>query len=163
MKKIFGIALCAAIIVGTASVSAQARGQRQQQQPQQQTQQQTQQQRTPEEMAKQRADRMKEQLSLTGAQYEKVLALEKERAAQMNQSGARTREDWTKMTDEQRTQMREKMREAQEAHNAKLKKILTEEQFTKYREMNQNGPRENRPDAGNRRQSGGERPAPEAQ
>lgn len=107
---------------------------------------------------------MKEQLALTDAQYEKVLALEKERATQMGQSGPRQREEWAKMTDEQKEQAREKMKEAQDAHNAKLKEILTEEQFTKYQENSQNGPRERRPDANNNgRQSGGERPAPKAQ
>lgn len=80
----------------------------------------------PTEMAKFRADGMKESLNLTNDQYTKVLALFKKENEEMmkmfqeNQGGQPDFSAFQKRMD---------------AQNAELKKILTEEQYKKYDEQ----------------------------
>lgn len=84
----------------------------------------------PEQIATRRADQMKESLKLTDQQYKDVVAYLKEQMAEMQkrfeggQGGGGF--DMEEM---------QKLRQAQEA---KLKTILTEEQFKKYSEEQQN-------------------------
>jgi Spy/CpxP family protein refolding chaperone len=83
----------------------------------------------PAQMAQRRADMMKETVKLTDEQYAKVLALYKEESEAMQkqmQSGERPRMD------------REAMQKQREEQDAKLKAILTEEQFKTWTEAQQN-------------------------
>lgn len=108
------IAICAMLVCGAFAANAQPGGFGGQQM-------------DPSEMAKMRADRMKETLNLTNDQYTKVLDLYKKeneemmRMFQQNQGGGQP--DFSAM---------QKRREAQ---TAELKKILTEDQFKKYEEQ----------------------------
>lgn len=156
MKRgILSIALCALMMAGAVSVSAQHSGN--QKRGKQRTEQAKRTERSPEEMAKHRTDRMKEQLSLDDAQYAKVLALNEARMERMVEQTPRSREEMEKLTDEQRAEMRAKMKEAREAYTAELKGILSGEQFAKYEEMQKNA-RERKPGQG-RHPRGGTRSA----
>ncbi len=130
MKKIITISMCLMMMAAAVQVSAQNNDGPQQQREQMSL----------EDMAKQRADRMKEQLSLTDDQYAKVLELNKEQAKNMKPM---SREDRENMSDEQREAFRDEMRKAREDYNAKVKEILTDEQYKKYEEnsMNERGMR----------------------
>ena len=82
----------------------------------------------PAQMAQRRADMMKQTVKLTDEQYAKVLALYKEESEAMQkqmQSGERPRMD------------REAMQKQREEQDAKLKAILTEEQFKTWTEAQQ--------------------------
>ena len=106
----------------------------------------------PEEMAKMRAERMKETLKLTDDQYTKIVALynkeneEMQKEMQNGQQGGQP--DFSAM---------QKRREAQ---NAELKKILTEAQYKQYEEQEQQmggrrgqgGPGQGGPQGGQRQQ-----------
>lgn len=98
-------------------------------------------------MARHRADRLKEDLALTDAQYEKVYALCLEQAEQMKarheaakaakaEALEKASENGTEKGDikpqRPRGAERAKMRKAEDD---KLKAILTEEQFAKYKEL----------------------------
>ncbi|MFR9503811.1 MAG: hypothetical protein SNH73_05110 [Rikenellaceae bacterium] len=87
---------------------------------------------------------LKEQLNLTDKQCEQITALETER--QENQT--RPQEGGERPD---REAMQKAMQEAQEAQLTEMKKILTEEQFTKYQEMMQQQQQR-------QRSQGGERP-----
>ena len=80
----------------------------------------------PEQMAKSRADRMKEVVKLTDAQYAKVLALYKEESEAMQKAMGNGQPDREAM---------QKMREEQET---KLKEILTAEQYKTWSESDAN-------------------------
>ncbi len=159
MKRIIGIAMCAIMLAGAAQVSAQKKNsgnnkqkteqksgqQKSGQKPDQQKQEPKDgQQRpgpaggdrqfTPEDMAKSMADRMKEQLSLTDDQYTKVLELNREQTKQYANMPRPSREEMQNMTDEQREARRDEMRKYRDEYNAKLKSILTSEQYSKYEE-----------------------------
>lgn len=100
-----------------------------------------------QKMARHRADRLKEDLALTDAQYEKVYALCLEQAEQMKarheaakaakaEALEKASENGTEKGDVKpqrpRGAERAKMHDTEEA---KLKTILTEEQFAKYKEL----------------------------
>lgn len=127
------IAICAMLVCGAVAANAQPGFGGQQM--------------NPEEMAKMRADRMKESLKLNNDQYTKIVELYKKESEEMmkmfqeNQGG---QPDFSAM---------QKRREAQDAE---LKKILTEDQYKQYTEqqqqmrgrMGQGGPRPGGPGQG---------------
>ncbi len=174
MKKIIGIAMCIVMLAGAAQLSAQDKNKGKdkqkteqksdkqkpeqkdgQKKPEQKPGQQRpdRQQPSNEDWAKQRADRMKEQLSLTDDQYAKVLELNK-----ANNNNMPSREQMQNMTDEQRDARREEMRKSREEYNAKLKGILTPEQYSKYEENMKNMPRGGQPGQRPQGGPGGDRP-----
>ena len=142
MKRIIGIAMCLMMMAGAAQVSAQRKNQRNDKQKTEQGD--DRQQPSAEDMAKRQADRMKELLSLTDEQYAKVLELNEEQARQRANTAPASRENMQNMTDEQREARREEMKKVREGYDAKLKEILTDEQYLKYVESRNNGPRGNR-------------------
>ncbi len=97
--------------------------------------------RSPEERAQRQTEQLTKELNLSTEQAEKVKALSDERMKQMQEMRANgARPD------------RQKMQELQENYEAKLKPVLTTEQWTKYekiREEQRNRMRDRRPDGGN--------------
>ncbi len=91
-----------------------------------------------EDMARNRADRMKEQLSLSDDQYGKILDLNKAQAEQRANAPRPSREEMQNMTDEQKSAMRDEMKKSRDEYNAKLKGILSAEQYAKYEENMKN-------------------------
>lgn len=85
----------------------------------------------PEEMATRMADGMKKELNLNDEQYKSVYNLYLKRGEEMK--ARRDKGQQGQQVD--REARREEMKKNQEAMNAKLKKILTPEQYTKYEEM----------------------------
>ena len=81
----------------------------------------------PAQMAQRRADMMKETLKLTDKQYEEVLAMYKEESAQMQGGQPQQGMD--------REQMQKQREERRAAQDAKLKKILTDEQYKTWTEQ----------------------------
>ena len=79
-----------------------------------------------EEIAKMRADQMKETVNLTADQYAKVTVIFKEEMEAMQKmfEGGGMNGDFE--------QMRKDMEKRQEEQNKKLKEILTEDQFKKW-------------------------------
>lgn len=124
MKKMF--ILVAALLFGAAVANAQPGGWGGQRP-------------DPEQMALRQADRMKEQLELTDAQYTKVLELFKAENA-----------EWMKNFNPEAAQggdmdfeaIRKQMEERRAKRDVQLKTILTEDQFKKYQEnmANRRGP-----------------------
>lgn len=103
----------------------------------------------PAQMAQRRADEMKEAVKLTDEQYAKVLAMYKEESEAMQKQ----------MQSGQRPQMdREAMQKQREEQDAKLKAILTEEQFKTWTEAQQNMRRQGPGGPGGPGDQGGERP-----
>lgn len=140
MKRILAIAMCLALTAAAAQVSAQNRGGNNRQSSERGNPPSERQQRTPEEMAKMRADRMKEQLELTDAQHAQVLELFKEQMENRSANMSMSREEREKLTEEQRAERREEMQKMRDEQDAKLKEILTAEQFAKYEENRRNMP-----------------------
>ena len=96
---------------------------------------------TPEEMATRRADRVKEATGMNDEQYQKVYDLYFKQA---QETQAKMKEAQEKG---ERPQFdRDAMQKQEEANNAALKEILTEEQFEAFSKMQQE-----------RRQRGGQR------
>ncbi len=97
--------------------------------------------RSPEERAQRQTEQLTKQLNLSTEQAEKVKALSDDRMKQMQEmraSGARPD--------------RQKMQELQENYEAKLKPILSTEQWTKYEKMREeqgSRMRDRRPGGGN--------------
>ena len=83
----------------------------------------------PEEIAKMRADQMKEAVNLTADQYAKVTVIFKEEMEAMQKmfEGGGMNGDFE--------QMRKDMEKRQEEQNKKLKAILTEDQFKKWQKQ----------------------------
>lgn len=81
----------------------------------------------PKEMAQRQTDELKKALDLNKDQEKKVLDLNLKNAQQMSA----LREEAMKNGGD-REAMREKMTKLREAQNAEMKKILTEDQYTKY-------------------------------
>ena len=86
----------------------------------------------PAQIAKMRADQMKESVKLTDAQYVKVEALFKEEMEAM----MKRMEDGSMMNGDFEA-MRKDMEKRREEQQKKLKAILTEEQFKKWTEEEQ--------------------------
>lgn len=82
-----------------------------------------------EEIAKMRADQMKETVNLTADQYAKVTVIFKEEMEAMQKmfEGGGMNGDFD--------QMRKDMEKRQEEQNKKLKAILTEDQFKKWQKQ----------------------------
>ena len=82
-----------------------------------------------EEIAKMRADQMKEAVNLTADQYAKVTVIFKEEMEAMQKmfEGGGMGGDFD--------QMRKDMEKRQEEQNKKLKEILTEDQFNKWQKQ----------------------------
>ena len=82
-----------------------------------------------EEIAKMRADQMKETVNLTADQYAKVTVIFKEEMEAMQKmfEGGGMNGDFE--------QMRKDMEKRQEEQNKKLKAILTEDQFNKWQKQ----------------------------
>ena len=82
-----------------------------------------------DEIAKMRADQMKETVNLTDDQYAKVTVIFKEEMEAMQKmfEGGGMGGDFD--------QMRKDMEKRQEEQNKKLKEILTEDQFTKWQKQ----------------------------
>ncbi|MBP5336157.1 MAG: hypothetical protein J6Y63_01435 [Bacteroidales bacterium] len=83
-----------------------------------------------DEIAKMRADQMKETVSLTDDQYAKVTVIFKEEMEAMQkmfEGGGGMGGDFE--------QMRKDMEKRQEEQNKKLKEILTEDQFNKWQKQ----------------------------
>ncbi|MDQ1087530.1 MULTISPECIES: periplasmic heavy metal sensor [unclassified Siphonobacter] len=97
--------------------------------------------RSPEDRAQRQTEQLIKELNLSTEQAEKVKALSDDRMKQMQEMRANgARPD------------RQKMRELQENYEAKLKPVLTTEQWTKYekiREEQRNRMRDRRPGGGN--------------
>lgn len=102
----------------------------------------------PEEMAKRQAEQIKEACSLSKEQYDKVLQLFVESGKKMQAE----RDSLAKAGEQPRMDM-EAFRARQEKQNEELKKILTEEQYSKYEEYQ----KQRRQRFGNG-QGGGQRP-----
>ena len=81
-------------------------------------------------MAQRRADQMKEAVKLTDEQYAKVVALYKEESEAMQKM--------MQSTDRRQQMDREAMQKQREEQEAKLKAILTEEQYKTWTEAQQN-------------------------
>lgn len=86
----------------------------------------------PEEMATRQAEHMKKELSLDDKQYKSVHALFLKRNEEMKAQFANRHQEGQQVDRETR---RAEMIKKQEAMDAELKKILTSEQYTKYKEM----------------------------
>ena len=86
---------------------------------------------TPEQRAKQQAEQLTKELGLNETQQKQVeqlyLKFHNERNNTTRPSG--------EMTDQQREQMREQMQKRMEDHQKEMKKILTDEQYTKWEKM----------------------------
>ena len=85
----------------------------------------------PEEMATLQADRMKKDLDLNEEQYKALYNFYLKRGEEMKKERAKFQEG--QQID--REALRAEMAKRQEAQNAELKKILTEEQYKKYEEL----------------------------
>ena len=81
----------------------------------------------PAQMAKRQADQMKTELKLTDDQYTKVLNLYKKQS-----------EDMQKMMQSGDRPDRESMQASREKYNAEIKKVLTDDQYKKWSELEKN-------------------------
>jgi periplasmic protein CpxP/Spy len=104
----------------------------------------------------QRVDRLAESLELNEEQKTKILALEKEQFKKTQ--AMRTGFDGQQASPEQRTQMREKMKETREVREKKYKEILTEEQYAKYIKLRDER-MQNRQRPGDSQNKSGDRPS----
>lgn len=85
----------------------------------------------PEEMATFQADRMKKDLDLNEEQYKAFYNFYLKRSEEMKKERAKFQEGQQM----DREALRAEMVKRQEAQNAEFKKILTEEQYKKYEEL----------------------------
>ena len=107
--RLFKLVVVASMLLGAMSLaSAQPAGQTRQRG----------QEMNPEQMAQRRADEMNELVKLTEEQYKKIVELYKSESSQMQ-----------KAMQADRQKGRESMQKLQEERNAKIKAILSEEQF----------------------------------
>ncbi len=132
MKKII-LALCA-VFTFAIGANAQNDSKKERKQP------------TNEEMVKHQTDRMAERLDLNDKQKAELLKLNTEyfgkMRPQMQPRGPRKdmKKDGQKRerpTEAQMKEMRKKYEEGRKKYNSDLKKILTDEQFSKYEKMQQ--------------------------
>lgn len=113
----------------------------------------------PTEMIQKHTERMAEQYGLDEKQTEKLLELNKEYAGKMRPMGRPPRmkppkegeneqmappTEQERPSKEQMDEMRKKMEEDRNAYNAKLKEIMTDEQYAKF-EQEQKAHRDRRP------------------
>ncbi len=125
MKKII-LALCT-VFTFAIGANAQNEAKKERKQP------------TKEEMVKHQTDRMAERLDLNDKQKKELLKLNTEYFGKMgrNMTPRKNGEKRERPTDAQMKEMRKKYEEGQKKYNADLKKILTDEQFSKYEKMQQ--------------------------
>ena len=87
---------------------------------------------TPEEMATKRTDQMTKDLDLTETQQKDVLALNLKNAETFSKFRGKKRSDFS---EEERKEMRSKMKAAQVENQNAMKEILTDEQYTAWDKM----------------------------
>lgn len=87
---------------------------------------------TPEEMATKRTERMTTDLDLTEDQQKEILAINLKSAEVFGKFRGKKRDDFS---EEEREEMRSKMKELQAENQEKMKKILSEEQYAKWEKM----------------------------
>lgn len=133
MKKIF-FAAATALLMLVGNVSAQGRPEGRPQM-------------NPEEFAKRRTEHLTKQLELNEEQSKQVYAQQLNQMKQMQQ----LRQD----QQTSREQMREKMHAARQQQDAEMKQILTDEQYKKWQQLQQEG-RHRRPNGP--RGEGGQHP-----
>ena len=119
-----GIALCAAAMLTAVAVNAQNRGKRPANPP------------TSEEMATRMTERMTKVLDLSDEQQKAVYQMNLD---QINAMQAQRKENFEKKQGEMDAR-REEMKARREARDAKLKELLTPDQYTKWKEMEQQRP-----------------------
>ncbi len=136
MKKM--ILAVAAVFAFTLSTNAQSEGNGPRQMPSQ------------EEMIQHQTDMMADSLGLTASQKEALLALNTEYSDQMRPQMPPRRMDSGNSDESTRPEppsredmdsQRQAMQEARENYNTELKKILTDEQYAKYEQMQKQMPR----------------------
>jgi Spy/CpxP family protein refolding chaperone len=91
-----------------------------------------------QKMGDERLNKMTADLNLTPAQQEQMKPIIAEQTAKMDAMKAQqkaNKEAGIQLSDADKKEMRKKMKEEKEANDAKIKNILTAEQFTKYQEM----------------------------
>ncbi len=121
MKKMFFAALAAGCLLAATTTSAQQRPARDRQPM------------TAEQMAKHRTERMTEALKLDEVQKQEVYKLNLEQAQQMRQM----REQHREAAAEKRETDREQMQKQAADYDAKLKKLLSAEQYKQWSEQQQ--------------------------
>ncbi len=121
MKKMFFAALAAGCLLAATTTSAQQRPARSRQPM------------TAEQMAKHRTERMTEALKLDEVQKQEVYKLNLEQAQQMS----RMREQHKEAAAEKREAAREQMQKQAADYDAKLKKLLSAEQYKQWSERQQ--------------------------
>lgn len=94
-----------------------------------------------EDMATKRTEKMVEQLGLDASQKDAVYAinLEEAQARKAKMDARKESEKAEKPSDDEREKMREDRKKQREAYKAKLKDILTAEQFAKLEESGDKG------------------------
>ena len=102
-----------------------------------------------EKMATHRANSLREELNLTDKQYEQVYALCLEQAEEMKaHREAAAKDDKSEKVDKADRPSKEAFDKKREANDKKMKAILTDEQFAKYKELrakDHRGPRKHGP------------------
>lgn len=96
---------------------------------------------SPEQQAELQTKKMALALDLNEKQIKAIqkLELERAKARQVNrEQREKNRLSQSKPTNEERFEMRSRQLDAQKKHQDSMKKILTEEQYTTWNEMNQN-------------------------
>lgn len=121
MKKMFFAALAAGCLLAATTTSAQQRPAHGRQPM------------TAEQMAKHRTERMTEVLKLDEVQKQELYKLNLERAQQMHQM----REQHREAAAEKREAAREQMQKQNADYDAKLKKLLSAEQYKQWSEQQQ--------------------------
>lgn len=119
-------------------------------------------QKDPKVRAERQTERLAKELSLTDAQKKQVLDLNMERMQNKAEckltKDAAKGENKTKPTAEEREKMREQKKANCSAYDAKMKSILTPEQYTKLTEMKANRDKKGKGENGKRgKERGGER------
>lgn len=96
----------------------------------------------PAKMLENRVNQMAKKYNLDDKQKEKIMALYKEQMTPKKKDGEQNRMDFRNMTEEQREAMKKEREERTAQFDAKIKKILTDEQYQQYKEDQKN--RQNR-------------------
>ena len=87
---------------------------------------------TPEEMATKRTAQMTKDLNLTEDQQATILALNVQNAEAFGKLRGKNRNE---LSDEERKEIRSKMKELQASNQKAMKEVLDDEQYTKWDEM----------------------------
>ena len=93
---------------------------------------------SPEKVNEARLSKMTTELSLNAKQQEEIKPILAEQTVKMEEMKAKqkaNKEAGVELSDADKKAMRMKMKEDKEATDAKIKSILTPEQFTKYQEI----------------------------